>query len=86
MEWVRTLRGTPVDVERQRTPMTPEINRWKYGIRFQTAMVMQGNTATPREVGEIGDKISPEPQVVAILFYCMNVCVIVVMNEWTLYL
>jgi len=34
IEWVKTLRGALVDVERQRTPMTPEVNRWKYRIRF----------------------------------------------------
>ena len=46
----------------------------------------KGNTATPEEVGEIGDRRYPEPQEVAILSYCMNVCVIAIMYEWTLYL
>jgi len=30
--------------------------------------------------------MSPEPQVVAILSYCMNVCVIAITYEWMLYL
>ena len=70
-------------------PITLEISRREYGIRFLDRMDSgrkKGNTATPEEVGEIGDKRYPEPQVVAILSYCMNVCVIAIMYEWTLYL
>jgi len=69
-------------------PLTPCISRWKYGIRFLYRIDSCGYVREYRNLegkGEIGDKVSPEPQVVAILFCCVTECMIVVMNEWKLY-
>jgi len=55
-------------------PMTPGTGRWKYGIRFLDRIDSQeyvGVMPQPPGKGEIGDKTSPEPHIVATPFCCM---------------